>query len=896
MDRTLGAFKLRFNRTRQAVHAGVLQAKGKCMSISITPEEHRRQIQLYKKDLPRYTTYANVLSRILSKAFPFALVQARPKSVSSFAEKAVRKADKYTDAVHMLTDLCGARVIVQTVQQTLAVRSFIEANLLVIEFDDKSRSLHEDEFGYRDVHYIVQLREDRELGILNEEWEAIGDRKAELQVRTVLQHGWADILHDRIYKTSISVPQQWRREANRLSALLEEADDSFSQLADALDSQTSVYEVFLPKTKLEREAEVLKTILGLEADAQEDKQQKLIVALKLARVLMALDRFEEAIQTLNEYPQQTPEFRIHLGNALCRANRTRARGFKHGLKHLEAVALLGEPAETSDHYSPQANPERIPASSRAKALHRLGCILLLAEKNSAKICACLQKAHALRPDNPYYHLAYVQAEFCRNEDRNLLPMAARSLRNDIQAFRHHVTLGIELPNALFAIARCRLLLDETIPCLSGYARIIATILQEDSCVPAGLLDEEIGTVAGLCAVNALLCEQVLAVLHLARWRRFAGQKSAPGSLPASAQESLDWLQKRRKHTRRFKEPVLLVIGGAELMPRRKIQGYFSHMFEALEFFEGTVISGGTTSGVPGVLGDVTKTLAQQGSQRYELLSYLPKRLPSDGSVHPSYRIVGRTSGNKFSEQELIAYWTDLLLSGVDPKKVTAIGINGGRIADLEYRLALAFGARVGVMQDSGRAAAVLLADPDWNKHPALCMLPEDKFVVWAFVNRHNAPVLAQNEIAKLAPDVHEFYRQRRWEKAETSDLSLQPWNNLNPAFQNSNREQIAFIANVLVKCGFAVVPSEEPESIRFRPDEIEEMAEREHARWMAERFSEGWTYGKTRDLEKKTSPYLVPWSQVPAKVKEYDHEAVTTFPALLAKLGYEIRRRDEGSR
>ena len=68
------------------------------------------------------------------------------------------------------------------------------------------------------------------------------------------------------------------------------------------------------------------------------------------------------------------------------------------------------------------------------------------------------------------------------------------------------------------------------------------------------------------------------------------------------------------------------------------------------------------------------------------------------------------------------------------------------------------------------------------------------------------------------------------------------------------------------------------------------MAEREHARWMAERISGGWVYGKIKDVDRKISPYLVPWSEVPDMIKKRDHESIETFPELLRKLGYEIRR------
>ena len=842
-----------------------------------------KQVVAYKGELQHYKTYAAALKRAFEQHFPLALIQAREKTVSSFAEKAVRKREKYPDAVRMLTDLCGARIVLQTLEQTAAARRFIEANFQVLEFEDKSKSLHEDEFGYRDIHYIVQLRPDRELGFTAAELEEIGERKAEIQVRTVLQHGWADIVHDRIYKTAVSVPPEWRREANRLAALLENADEGFGNLAASLDSQTSVYEVCLPQGKLAAEIEAVRTILALE----EDEQRKPDLVLKLAKLLMNAGQWREAEELLESNPQRRQECDVERGYALCCAHgeSPKSTGFKLGLNLLASVAQLEEPVESPDPYAPVAPTPSVPPNLRARALYRLGRIQAFCGKNLAKALDCFRKAHALRPDNPYYHVAYVLAQLCLSKGTTLLPLVAESLRGDIERCRHHVKLGIELPNALFTMARCRMLLGETSACLCAYAKAIEVVLRKDTCVPQRLLSEEIRIVECIAKHKAAPADQVLMLLHLARWRAgFSG-----------ADSSHAWLRQRRLRRRTFKLPVLLVIGGAERMARQKLADYFSYLIEALEFFEGTVVGGGTTSGIPGVVGDVTKTLHQQGSKAYELISYLPKKLPKGAKRHLSYKIAGKIPGKEFSERELIACWCDLLLKGVPPEKIVALGINGGSIAHLEYRLALAFGAKVGVMRDSGRAAATLLADPDWKDNPRLCVLPEDKLVIWAYVNRHNTLTLSPEETEAAAPLAHKFYRQRRWEKNQTSDPALKLWKDLDSKLKQSNADQIAFVENVLKKHGFRIVKTHNPRLIHFSEPEIEKMAEREHARWLAERISEGWTYGKTKDVDRKISPSLVPWSEVPADVKDYDHEAVSAFPALLAKIGYEIQRLSQNS-
>jgi hypothetical protein len=76
----------------------------------------------------------------------------------------------------------------------------------------------------------------------------------------------------------------------------------------------------------------------------------------------------------------------------------------------------------------------------------------------------------------------------------------------------------------------------------------------------------------------------------------------------------------------------------------------------------------------------------------------------------------------------------------------------------------------------------------------------------------------------------------------------------------------------------------------FTEDEIEIMAKMEHARWNEERLRDGWRWGKKRDIIKKTSPYLVGWSELPEDAKERDRQTVRKIPELLAKVGLEIQR------
>lgn len=65
----------------------------------------------------------------------------------------------------------------------------------------------------------------------------------------------------------------------------------------------------------------------------------------------------------------------------------------------------------------------------------------------------------------------------------------------------------------------------------------------------------------------------------------------------------------------------------------------------------------------------------------------------------------------------------------------------------------------------------------------------------------------------------------------------------------------------------------------------EKIAENVHNVWATGRLEQGWTYGKERDDELKTSPCLVPYSELPESEKEYDRNTALETLKLIIKLG-----------
>lgn len=71
----------------------------------------------------------------------------------------------------------------------------------------------------------------------------------------------------------------------------------------------------------------------------------------------------------------------------------------------------------------------------------------------------------------------------------------------------------------------------------------------------------------------------------------------------------------------------------------------------------------------------------------------------------------------------------------------------------------------------------------------------------------------------------------------------------------------------------------------------EQIAENVHEVWAASRIAQGWTYGPVRDDEKKETPCLVPYADLPEVEKAYDRDTAMETLKLIVSLGYDIRKK-----
>lgn len=188
---------------------------------------------LLEKHVRLTETVGPLVRNFLSDAgIPFLAVTGRTKERASVDGKCAIK--NYSDPIRQLTDLTGIRVIVYVESDVAKAVAVIRSAFRVDEENsiDKDRLLSVREAGYRSVHLVCDVGEHRER---LQEYAGLAALKFEIQVRTVLQHAWAELEHDKNYKFKEGLPNDMQRQLYLHAGLLELADRGLDRLAREID-------------------------------------------------------------------------------------------------------------------------------------------------------------------------------------------------------------------------------------------------------------------------------------------------------------------------------------------------------------------------------------------------------------------------------------------------------------------------------------------------------------------------------------------------------------------------------------------------------------------------------------------------------------------------------------
>lgn len=204
-------------------------------------QHEQSTISAYLKVFNFWAELAGANKRIVEEAIkkrgiPIHSVQGRAKDPASLGRKAATPSEddpsepKYPQPLKQITDLSAIRVITFFPRTVDDIDAMLREEFEILERSDKSKDLLEEErFGYQSVHYLVKLNKARAA---LSEYGRFADAITEVQVRTILQHAWAEIEHDIQYKSSTTIPTDIRRRFMALAGLLEIADREFQAIQD----------------------------------------------------------------------------------------------------------------------------------------------------------------------------------------------------------------------------------------------------------------------------------------------------------------------------------------------------------------------------------------------------------------------------------------------------------------------------------------------------------------------------------------------------------------------------------------------------------------------------------------------------------------------------------------
>lgn len=306
----------------------------------------------YAAQMPNYEALALRIHSIIEESLPPEIVHTlehRPKSLASFAKKASKLNDdgslKYPNAPKDITDLAGVRVIVFTRDAVDAAISSIEGVLSVFDKEDVGdRVYQQGRFGYQSKHLLLRLGDDRKHLGGNASFKEL---TCEVQVRTILQHAWAELEHDIQYKSANDIPVDLNKRFSALAGLLEIADREFQAIQnDSVALKESVKAEFIDELTRETLSEG-----GGTSDSSDS-------ATPSARELVEAGQYSEAVKSFSD------KIALFPSNHTLFIGRARARFLMGDLRG--ALADLGE--------SDRLNPASMASTSRLRFLIENGKI------------------------------------------------------------------------------------------------------------------------------------------------------------------------------------------------------------------------------------------------------------------------------------------------------------------------------------------------------------------------------------------------------------------------------------------------------------------------------------------------------------------------------------------
>ncbi|MFX1596150.1 MAG: hypothetical protein ACFFBK_08800, partial [Promethearchaeota archaeon] len=541
-------------------------------------DEFIREINIYKECRKDFVKYAELLELILKKIArnlsPESIVQTRAKTVTSYAEKIQRsgKAEKYgPNPVEDLTDLCGGRIILPTLDDVKKCCQIIEENFIIQweDSEDKLDALDENQFGYLSHHYIVQLSPDsiylQDIDVPDEVYHL----KAELQIRTLLQHCWSVIQHDNLYKPSIKIPDKIKRQFYRIAAILEDADHEFKNSLDFLSIYEANYGAYMTAQEIN---DKINSLLLVYENAP-DKSKELHLVLRIVKLARAVEIWDLNIKLLTDFVNyNNPSVLRELGIALYKyyAKSPTDTKYRQGQKYLEEAIKL-DPEDTD-------------------ALTCLGGSWK--KLDLEKALGYYTQAYNLNPDDTYTAVNYFITKIALSKKIDILDYSLPAIKNIIKISEEQISVGINIPWAYFNNGLFKLFSKDVNGSLSDY-----------------LLGIKFSTARWMISTHLEDLDSLSSVENDLEGIDLVKQLLLLGLIIRFANENAKFRLKREygAKEKNLSLPLVIITGSTKMSKEELGDDLQKKLIEASKYYKGMIISGSTVAGVCDLVGDIQKS-------------------------------------------------------------------------------------------------------------------------------------------------------------------------------------------------------------------------------------------------------------------------------------------------
>jgi tetratricopeptide (TPR) repeat protein len=407
-----------------------------------------------------------------------------------------------------------------------------------------------------------------------------------------------------------------------------------------------------------------------------DKSKELQLVLRIVKLARAVEKWDLNIKLLTDFVNyNNPSVLRELGLALYKYHAKNPTGneYQQGQKYLEEAIKL-DPEDTD-------------------ALTCLGGSWK--KLNLEKALECYNRSYNINPDDTYTGVNYFITNITLNKKLDILDYSLPAIKNIIKISEEQISVGINIPWAYLNNGLFKLFSKDVNGSLNNY------LLGIKFSTAGWMVSTHLDDLDSLSMVD-----NELEGINLVKQLLLLGLAIRFNNIDAKIRLEREYGVKERN----LSLPLVIITGSTKMSKEELGDDLQKKLLDASKDYKGMIISGSTVAGVCDLVGDIQKSYPNS----IKTIGYIPKDLPSHVKIDIRYSNIHQTIGTDFSFLEALQYWTDIVLNEITISDIKLLGIGGGKISAFEYRLALIFGAYVGILEKIVGSGLKLLQDPSWQ--------------------------------------------------------------------------------------------------------------------------------------------------------------------------------------